>query len=51
MSDAAHLVIRFRATVSLPDGPRRISRGAREPEIHLAIDQSSPSPAQQTCSA
>ena len=38
----------FRPTVSLPDGSCPMSVAAREPEIQLAIDRSSPSPAQQT---
>ena len=44
MSNTVHLVICFRPTVSLPD------ELFDEPEIQLAIDQSSPSPAQQTYS-
>ena len=51
MSNTLHLVIRFRPTVSLPDSPCAMSIPSWEPEILLAIDRSSPSPAQQTYNA
>ena len=51
MSNTVHLLICFRPTVSLPDSPCPMSIASREAEIQLAIDRSSPSPAQQTYSA
>ena len=50
MSNTAHLVIRFRATVSLSGSSCPMSIAAQEPEIHSAINRLSPSPAQQTYS-
>ena len=44
-------MIRFRTTASLPGDSCPMSIAAWEPEIHSAIERSSPSPAQQTYTA